>query len=224
MKKIVIANCNETIGHIQNEILIKYDAVGIQSKNDLTFEFLNEIKPSYIFFIHWSWIIPKDIYENFVCIVFHMTDLPFGRGGSPLQNLIIRGIKDTKISAIRVNEGIDTGDIYIKRELSLEGNATAIFERSGNIVKDMIDEIVVREILPVKQIGEAVYFKRRTPDQSVINEEIAGVEELYNFIRMLDAKGYPHAFFENKFFKFEFTNGNIESENELTAHVRIIKK
>ena len=32
----------------------------------------------------------QEIHENYKCIIFHMTDLPFGRGGSPLQNLISR--------------------------------------------------------------------------------------------------------------------------------------
>jgi len=62
---------------------------------------VEEIQPQYIFFPHWSWIIPKRIYEAYECVVFHMTDLPFGRGGSPLQNLISRGIHQTRISAIR---------------------------------------------------------------------------------------------------------------------------
>ena len=43
-----------------------------------------------------------------------MTDLPYGRGGSPLQNLIANKIYDTKISAIRAEGGIDTGRIYLK--------------------------------------------------------------------------------------------------------------
>ena len=46
-----------------------------------------------------------------------MTDLPFGRGGSPLQNLIERGIKQTKISAIKCVKELDGGDIYLKRDL-----------------------------------------------------------------------------------------------------------
>jgi len=37
------------------------------------------------------WIILKEIFENYEIILFHMTDLPYGRGGSPLQNLIVRG-------------------------------------------------------------------------------------------------------------------------------------
>ena len=83
-------------------------------KYELTKERLEELDPEFVFFVHWSWIIKKDIYENFNCIVFHMTDLPFGRGGSPLQNLISRGIKKTKLSAIKVVRDIDAGPIYMK--------------------------------------------------------------------------------------------------------------
>ncbi|MBB2149904.1 formyltransferase family protein [Pedobacter gandavensis] len=224
MKNIVVANCNEGLNDIQSELIAKYNAVGFQNKEDLTPENLDLIKPDYIFFMHWSWIIPKIIYENFKCVVFHMTDLPFGRGGSPLQNLIIRGFKDTKVSAIKVDHGIDTGDIYLKRDLSLEGTATAIFKRTGAVMKEMIDEILSQEMTPVKQEGNPVHFKRRTPDQSIISDELGDIEGLYNFIRMLDAEGYPHAFLENEHFRFEFTNGEIKSEQELTANVRIIKK
>ena len=49
-----------------------------------------------------------------------MTDLPFGRGGSPLQNLIIRGIYDTKISAIKANKEIEAGDIYCQHNLNIK--------------------------------------------------------------------------------------------------------
>jgi len=56
---------------------------------------LEIITPRYIFFPHWSWIVSDEIIEEYECICFHMTDLPFGRGGSPLQNLIIQGYETT---------------------------------------------------------------------------------------------------------------------------------
>lgn len=62
---------------------------------------LADFGPRYIFFPHWSWKIPVDIYERFECVIFHMTDLPFGRGGSPLQNLVVRGINETQLTALR---------------------------------------------------------------------------------------------------------------------------
>ncbi|MDZ7775688.1 MAG: hypothetical protein U5L09_08890 [Bacteroidales bacterium] len=73
----------------------------INKKEELSLELLKKITPEYVFFPHWSYIIPESIFNNYECIVFHMTDLPFGRGGSPLQNLISRGYKETKISALK---------------------------------------------------------------------------------------------------------------------------
>lgn len=69
-------------------------------------------------------MLPKEIYESFECVVFHMTDLSLGKGGSPLQNLLVRGIYQTKISAIKVSAGMDTGDVYFKENLDIStGNA-----------------------------------------------------------------------------------------------------
>ena len=72
-----------------------------------------------------------------------MTDLPYGRGGSPLQNLIVRGHSETKISALKVEKKLDTGDIYLKKNLSLEGSAQKIFQRANTSIIDMIKEIPV---------------------------------------------------------------------------------
>jgi methionyl-tRNA formyltransferase len=63
-----------------------------------------------------------------------MTDLPFGRGGSSMQNLISRGICQTKLSAIQCVEEIDAGDIYLKKDFSLkEGSAKELYLKAGGI-------------------------------------------------------------------------------------------
>ena len=98
----------------------------------LTPELLAVLDPRYVFFLHWSAIVPPSITDAFTCIGFHMTDLPYGRGGSPLQNLIVRGHRETKLSAFAVERGIDTGPIYAKAELALDGTAQEIYVRSSN--------------------------------------------------------------------------------------------
>ena len=99
------------------------DFVLVNSKDDLSMSFLKEYNPRIIFFPHWSWIIPEEIYGNYECVVFHSTDLPFGRGGSPIQNLLVRGIYNTKVSAIKVCPDIDAGPVYIKEPIYIgEGN------------------------------------------------------------------------------------------------------
>ena len=196
----------------------------INKKADFNLHLLNKFKPDKIFIPHWSYIIPEEIFNSFECIVFHMTDLPFGRGGSPLQNLIVRGFKSTKISAIKVQTGIDTGDVYLKKSLDISGSAQEIFQKSAVIIEEMIKEIIIEKSIPSPQIGEIVEFKRRKPEESNISE-LEDLEYIYNYIRMLDCEGYPHAFIETKFFKVEFTNANFfESEKIITANVRIVKK
>jgi methionyl-tRNA formyltransferase len=196
----------------------------IDSNKDFNLEKLNLYQPDKIFIPHWSHIIPKEIFENYECVVFHMTDLPFGRGGSPLQNLISKGYKTTKISAIKVQKGIDTGDVYLKRELSLKGTATEIFERSSFIIKDMICAIINLMIVPSPQLGEIVEFKRRKTEESNLCN-LSDLEKVYDYIRMLDCDGYPHAFVETPNLKFEFINANYnENEEIIIANVRISKK
>jgi len=126
----------------------------ITEKEDLNLNRLKETNPRYIFFPHWSWMIPREIYERFECIVFHETDLPFGRGGSPIQNLISMGIEETRISALRVIGELDAGPVYLKRDLKLNGSATEIFNRASDIIYEMILEIIKNEPTPIPQESE----------------------------------------------------------------------
>lgn len=219
---IIVANSNPVHKWLEEKSKVELGAVIINSKEQLVFGNLEILSPEFIFFPHWSSIITADIYNHFNCVVFHMTDLPYGRGGSPLQNLIVRGATKTMISAIKVGKGIDTGDIYLKKELSLAGTAEEIFMRAGKVIYEMMKEILETLPVPKKQEGEVVLFKRRTPAESNLSE-INTLESVYDFIRMLDADGYPHAFIENEYFRFEFTRASLKSES-IIADVRIIKK
>lgn len=196
----------------------------IDHKNDFNIEALSKLKINKIFIPHWSYIIPSEIYLKYECIVFHMTDLPYGRGGSPLQNLIVRGHTTTKISALRVVKELDAGSIYLKKDLSLSGTAEEIFNRANEVIEGMISEIISKNIEPKAQEGDIVKFTRRKPEEG----DISSLEDLkttYDYIRMLDARGYPQAFIETSNLKLEFTNANYNTDDEIiTAHVRIFKK
>jgi len=197
--------------------------IHISAREDFTQEHLQEINPDKVFIPHWSYIIPESIWGNFECIVFHMTDLPYGRGGSPLQNLIVRGHKETKISALRVEYGLDTGDIYMKKPLSLYGSAEEIYMRASGIIETMIEEIIQNNPKPQKQTGEPVEFKRRKAAES----DISGLNDLdtiYDYIRMLDAEGYPKASLTIGDVKYEFSRVQQKADGSLVADVRISKQ
>ena len=191
----------------------------ISDPAELTPEHLIKLKPRYVFFTHWSHRITAEVFENCECVIFHMTDLPFGRGGSPLQNLIVRGIHETKISALRCAHEVDAGPIYLKHPLSLHGSAEDIYVMASEIIEKMIVEIINANPQPMAQVGEPTFFKRRKPDQgNLLDAE--SLEQAFDLIRMLDADGYPHAFINAGKFRMEFTSACLKADS-IRADVKI---
>ena len=212
----------ELVSYLQST-MPQYAFYLISQKEDFTVEGIGSISPVKIFIPHWSYIIPSAIFERYECIVFHMTDLPYGRGGSPLQNLIVRGLTATKLSALRVEVGLDTGPVYLKMDLSLSGTAEEIFVRVNKLVGKMIVEIIQNNLQPVPQEGDPVVFKRRKPEQSDMSG-LEKLEEIFDYIRMLDADVYPHAYIEKGEFRYEFTRASIKADGSIVADVKITKK
>lgn len=194
----------------------------IEDRESLTLERINALTPQYVFFPHWSWRVPTDILAATECVCFHMTDLPYGRGGSPLQNLIAAGHDSTVVTALRMVDELDAGPIYMKRPLELAGRAQDIYERLADLVYEMVAEIVARKPAPEPQQGEPTVFKRRTPEQSRLPESGA-LDTLYDHIRMLDAETYPLAFLDHGNFRLEFTRAELLGD-ALTARVTLRKR
>ena len=193
----------------------------ISSQAALNPEAVEKLDPEWIFVPHWSHLIPESIWGHWPTVIFHMTDLPYGRGGSPLQNLIQRGHSSTLLTALRCGAELDAGDIYIKEPLSLHGTAEEIFLRADALIEQMIQRIFSESPQPKPQQGEAVLFSRRKPAQSNLANCTAGdLDACYNQIRMLDAEGYPHAFIEFNGMRLEFRRVSCRSDG-LHADVRI---
>lgn len=183
----------------------EYDLVCINSKIEFErYESFHETDT--LLFIHWNWIVPAKITEEFHCICFHMTDLPFGRGGSPLQNLLIRGIETTKVSAIKMTQELDAGPVYMKRTLKLTGSAQEIYLRASQLSLIMAKDIIRDATLPVKQEGDVVQFERLTYADNEIEEKKVGLNYFINMVRMLDAATYPAAYILYGDLKINFEN------------------
>ena len=192
----------------------EYEILLITNNADLNYKTISEFNPKYMFFPHWSWIIPEEIYTNYECVVFHITDLPFGRGGSPLQNLIVRKIYNTKISALKVKKELDAGNIYLKTDFYIGlGSAEEIFINASSIIfSEMIPYILDNNPVPHEQTGDPVTFKRRIPEESdMMQMDFPSLQGIYDFIRMLDAEGYPKSFIKLGKYKIEFSEVHKKS-------------
>lgn len=187
-----------------------------QSKNFIVHNHINlkkikKINPKMIFFIHWSNIIKKNIYEKYTCIQFHCSDLPKFRGGSPIQNQILKNINKTKITAFKVTKNLDSGDYCEKLEIGLNGNISDILKRIEKFsVKMLIKISKKKKIIFKKQKGKISYFKRRTEmDSNIFKQNHKKIKNLYDFIRMVDGEEYPKAYLFLQKYKIIFKNAKL---------------
>ncbi len=205
-----------------NEVIAKYPGNWLFANEPEALDsILSQCDPRYIFFLHWSWTVPNEIINRYECIAFHMADVPHGRGGSPLQNLIGIGHHCTKLAALRMVQELDAGPVYAKEDLSLEGNAEEIYIRAAYLSAKMIRSIIDDCPEPIPQQGEPTVFTRRNASDSRIPEMPSlPLPSLYDFIRMLDAEGYPHAFLEYGGFRFELRRAALY-DGRIVADVTI---
>lgn len=176
---------------------------------------VNDREIELIFFVHWNWLVPNEITSKIKCLCLHMTDLPFGRGGSPLQNLILRGHTETKLTIFQMNDELDAGPIFIQRTLNLEGSAHKIYLKMTELSKEMIEQIITKDLTPIPQKGSPTVFRRRKPQESKL-PLLSDLISIYDFIRMLDAPTYPAAFIIHGEAQIIFSNAKLE-DGKLTA-------
>ena len=224
MKKIIIA-CSKKWFFKNNNVkkfIKKKNVIIITSRDKLKLKNLKKLKPSKIFFPHWSYKVPIAITKHYDCICFHTSPLPFGRGGSPIQNLILMRKKFSPVCALKMTNKIDAGPIYLKRKISLAGNLDTIFSRIADSILIMIKTMIKKTYKSNFQKGNIFYFKRISKKLSKIQNN-SSIEKIYDQIRMLDSNEYPVAYFKFQNIKIELRNAKLKNKI-ITCDAKIIKK
>jgi len=115
----------------------------------------------YVFFLNYSAIVREPHLSAWECVNLHAAPLPYGRGGGPIENMILRGHTETVITAHRMVEELDAGPIYGTRgPISLAGTKPEILDRFIVPCVDLISRIIATEKQPYQQAGPVVPFRR----------------------------------------------------------------
>jgi methionyl-tRNA formyltransferase len=152
-------------------------------------------------FYGWSWIVPSNIIKKYLCLSLHPSKLPKYKGGSPLQHQIIRNEKKSAVTIFKMNNKIDSGDIYAQKNMSLKGSLNNILNRIVTVSSIMTRKLIIdycndRLFFLKQKRNSHKIFKRRKPQDSefnIMNVKNYNYTYFYNFIRMLD-NPYPNAF------------------------------
>ncbi len=151
---------------------------------------LDEHKPDIIIVVAYGKILPEYVlnYPKYGCVNIHASLLPMYRGASPINYVIVRGEKETGITSMLMDKGLDTGDMLIKRsvEITDTDNAGTLHDKlaavGAEVLKETVDGLFEGKIIPEKQVGETCYAPLIDNQMRKI-EFSASTEEIYNKIR-----------------------------------------
>jgi methionyl-tRNA formyltransferase len=130
-------------------------------------------------------------------IVVHPSDLPQGRGFSPLTWQIIEGKNDIPMTLFEAVEEVDAGPVYFKDILRFEGHElndelkTRQGEKTIELALRFVDAYC--HVTPLQQSGKSSWYSRRRQKDSELDVDKT-LSEQFNLLRVVDNERYP-AFF-----------------------------
>lgn len=119
-------------------------------------EYLRKYNPDLIVVVAFGQILPKEILDmpKYCCVNVHASLLPKYRGAAPIQWAVINGEKISGVTTMRMDEGLDTGDMIMKDEVTLAEDETggSLFDKLSVIGA----QLCVRTVEAIEN-GTAIY-------------------------------------------------------------------
>ena len=154
---------------------------------------LEKIAPDIIVVAAFGQIISKEILElpKYGCINVHASLLPAYRGAAPIQWAVINGDKESGVTIMQMDEGLDTGDMLMVQKYTLDAKETggSLFDKLSQLGGPMILEVLKQaeagELHPVPQGEEYTYAKMLSKETGKLDFTRPAVE-LERLIRGLN--------------------------------------
>ena len=194
---------------------------------------LSALKPAdFCFYLSFSKIVDIDIRRLFKNnLVVHESDLPQGKGWSPLTWQIIEGKHKIPVVLIEAEDKIDSGVIYAKEWIELQGNELidevrqAQAKATSNLCQMFVNQYPHISSNAKIQKGPESFYARRKPKDSRLNTS-SSLAEQFNLLRIADNHRYP-TFFEFLGCKYEIQikkySATLKGRNESSVHYRLFK-
>jgi len=185
----VLTACPVKIFSEENNLLViqPEDFKDKQSQTQLAL-----LNPDVMVVAAYGQILPKAVLEipKLGCLNIHASLLPRWRGAAPIERAILEGDRETGISIMKMNEGLDTGDILLDKKCTISNHETAqtLHDTLSNIGANAILETL--NMLPTlktrpQQNNDATYAEKVTKDEAQIDwhqsaEQISRVIRAFN--------------------------------------------
>lgn len=185
---------------------------------------LREISPDLIVVTAYGQILPKEILElpKYGCINIHASLLPKYRGAAPINWVLLNGEKETGVTSMQMSEGLDTGDMLIKRATEIGENETCeeLYARlsamGGEVLAETIDAVEKGTLKPEVQDDSLSCYSPMIRKEMSALDFSKSAAEVHNTIRgvtgftMLDGKRL-------KVFRSELAQGSFDGAENGTV-------
>ena len=174
-----------------------------------TQEFIGSLlvnRPDYIIVVAFGQILSEvflKIPKQF-CINLHSSLLPKYRGAAPINRAILNGDNRSGVTTMIMDKGMDTGDILLVDETTIEQNDDAqclhdkLSEQGGNLVLETLSRLQKNDLLPTPQSSDlASYAPKLKKEESLIDWKI-DAESIFNKIRGLSPWPGTHTLYNGK--------------------------
>lgn len=138
-------------------------------------EFIDEIRalnPDVLCVVAYGKILPKEILDipKYGAINVHGSLLPKYRGAAPIQWAVINGEKETGITTMFMDEGMDTGDMILKEKVSIRENETTgeLWDELSNIGA----KLLVETLNKIEEIREEISIEEKNRNNDEIKEKV----------------------------------------------------
>lgn len=145
-------------------------------KNGELNEILNSLKPDLIAVVAYGKILPEYVlnFPKYGCINMHGSLLPKYRGAAPIQWAVINGECVTGVTTMKMDKGLDTGDIFMSREIPIDEYETSeeLFEKMAVAGAQVLAETIrnIENISPVPQDNDKATYA------PIITKEMANID------------------------------------------------
>ncbi len=154
-------------------------------------QILNNIAPDLIVVTAYGQILPKKILElpKYGCINIHASLLPAYRGAAPINWVLLNGESETGVTSMQMSEGLDTGDMLIKKSTKIGENETyeELYSRlslmGGEVLADTLKAVENGELAPQKQDDSLSSYSPMIKKEMSAIDFSASAAEVHNKIR-----------------------------------------
>ncbi len=168
-------------------------------KDDEVAKEIREDSPDFIVVAAYGQILPKKILDIAPCINLHASLLPKYRGASPIQQALLNGDRETGVTAMLMEEGLDSGPVLVwsVTPIGIRDRKNELFDRLGTMAADLTVETLEKYpfLVPLPQCdADATYCKKISRSDGLVSFDMPAIQ-IYNRFRAYE--GWPGIYLES---------------------------